>query len=184
MRKANEGQIRISFNEAVPSKQLVYEDTFPESLPTIEDVKKEFGTLVWCKFTKCQWNKHVEGLQRTQGTLLNNRTYVPLNEQEAMWPGICTRGEIGIKYDEIRSASGAKIKVPSCFSAVTGVTGHMDFSKLLQSDGSALGGNIDSQNIYDGGEFGTPSGFTPGREKIINYGGQESKNRPIKEYDV
>ena len=184
MRKANEGRIAVHFSEAGAPEELVYEDTFPESLPTVEDVKKEFGTLVWCRFTKCQWNQHVEGLQRTQGTILKSRTYVPLNEQEAIWPGICTRGEIGIKYDEIRSSSGTKIKVPSCFSSSTGVTGHMDFSKLLQSDGSALGGNIESQNIYDSGQFGMPSGFTPGREKIIKYGGAESKNRPTKEYDV
>ena len=126
----------------------------------------------------------MEGLQRTQGTLLKNRTYVPLNEQEAMWPGICTRGEIGIKYDEIKSAAGIKIKVPSCFTSSTGVTGHMDFSKLLQSDGSALGGNIDSQNIHDAGQFEMPSGFTPGREKIVTYGGAESKSRPTKEYNL
>jgi len=184
VRKKNEGQIKISFNEAAPSKQVVYEDTFPDSLPTMEDIKKEFGTLVWCKFTKCQWNKHVEGLQRTQGTLLKSRTYVPVNEQEAVWSGICTRGEIGITYTEIRSATGKRVKVPSCFTSSTAVTGHMDFSSLLQSDGSALGGNIDSQHLYDEGAFGMPSGFTPGREKIIKYGGAESKTRPVKEYDV
>ena len=184
MRKANEGRIAIHFNEKSSDEPLTYEDTFPEELPTLEDVKGQYGTIVWCKFTKCTWNKQVKGLQRTQGTILKNRTYVPLNEQEAIWPGICTRGEIGIKYDEIRSAAGTKVKVPSCFSAATGVTGHMDFSKLLQSDGSALGGNIDSQNTYGAGEFGMPSGFTPGRERIISYGGQESKSRPTKEYNL
>ena len=184
MRKANEGRIAVHFNEKASVEELPYEDTFPEELPTIEDVRREFGTVVWCKFVKCTSNKSVEGLQRTHGTLLKSRTYVPLNEQEAIWPGICTRGEIGIKYDEIRSASGTKIKVPSCFTSSTSVTGHMDFSKLLQSDGSALGGNIDSQNTYGAGEFGMPSGFTPGREKIVNYGGQESKSRPTKEYDL
>lgn len=184
MRKKNEGQIKVSFNEPAPLKSLVYEDTFPDSLPTMEDIKEEFGTLVWCKFTKCQWNQQVEGLQRTQTTILKNRTYVPINEREALWSGICTRGEIGITYTEIRSATGNKVKVPSCFTSSTGITGHMDFSQLLQSDGSALGGNIDSQNTYDSGQFGMPSGFTPGRERIVTYGGAESKNRPVKEYDV
>ena len=107
--------------------------------------------VVWCKFTKCQFNTTVKGLQRTTGTLLNNRTYVPISEQEHIWDGICTRDEIAIKYDEVRTSSGSKIKVPSCFSAVTGVTGHIDFTRFLNSDGSPLGGNIDSQHVSDAG---------------------------------
>ena len=40
-------------------------------------------------------------------------------------------------------------------------------------------------NTYGAGEeFGTPSGFTPGRERIVKYGGAESLSRPTKEYDL
>ena len=144
-------EIQISFNEPVEEEKLEYKDDFPESLPTIEEVKQEFGTLVWCKFTKCQWNRRVKGWQRTTGTILNNRTYTPISEQEHTWIGICGRDEIAIKYDEIRGQSGSKTRVPSCFSAVTGVSGHMDFSRLLQPDGSPIGGNIDSQHVSDAG---------------------------------
>ena len=183
MRKANEGKISVSFNESVEEKR-VYEDQFPDDLPTIEEVKEKYGTVVWCKFRDCINNQEVKGLQRTSGTLLKRRGFTPIVEQEAIWPGICIREEIGIQFMEVRGSGGSKVKVPSCFVAGTNKTGHMDFSKLLQSDGSALGGNIDSQNIYDGGQFGTPSGFTPGRERIVNYGGQESKSRPSKEYNL
>ena len=183
MRKVNEGKIAVYFNDGAKDKEVTYEDTFPEDLPTLEDVKEKYGTVVWCKFTKCVNNQEVAGLQRTSGTLLKKRGYTPLNEQEATWPGICTRDEIAIKFDVVRTG-GTNIKVPSCFTASTRVTGHMDVSKLLQSDGSALGGNIDSQNTFDAGQFGTPSGFTPGREKIVNYGGKESKSRPTKEYNL
>ena len=117
----------------------------------LDDVKKEFGVVVWCKYRDCINNKEIKGLQRTSGTLLKKRGYIPLNEQEAVWSGICTRDEIAIKYDEVRSAGGAKFKVPTCFVAATNKTGHMDFSRLLQPDGSPFGGNIDSQHVSSSG---------------------------------
>ena len=147
-------EIQVGFHDPVPEKVRKYEDTFPEDLPTMEDVKAKYGKVVWCKYTKCQFNEEVEGLQRTTGTILKNRTYNPISEQEHPWPGICTKDEIGIKFDEVRTASGTKFKVPTCFSAVTGVSGHMDFSKLLQGDGTPFGGNIDSQHASTDG-FGT-----------------------------
>jgi hypothetical protein len=144
-------EIQISFSSKVEKEQLEYEDKFPEDLPTLEEVKKKYGVVVWCKFTACINNEEVAGLQRTSGTLVKRRGYTPLNEQEAIWPGICTRNEIAIKYDEIRTAGGRKVKVPSCFVAATNKTGHIDFSKFLKSDGSPLGGNIDSQHVSNAG---------------------------------
>ena len=79
------------------------------------------------------------------GTVLNNKTYKPISEQEHIWPGICTREEIAIKFDEVRGTSGSKIKVPSCFVAATNKTGHIDFMNSLQSDGTPYGGSMDSQ---------------------------------------
>ena len=184
MKRANEGRMAVHFNEPAVVEELVYEDQFPDDLPTIKEVKEKYGTVVWCKFRDCINNQEVKGLQRTSGTILKSRTYEPIAEQEAIWPGICTRDEIGIQFTEIRGHGGSKVKVPSCFVSGTNKTGHMDFSKLLQSDGSALGGNIDSQNTYDAGEFGMPSSFTTGRERIIKYGGADSKHRPTKEYNL
>jgi len=156
LRKIDRG-IRIFFNSPAKKDKLEYKDKFPKNLPTFEDVKAKYGKVVWCKYTGCQHNLRVKGLQRTTGTLLKNRTYSPLNEQEHIWDSICTRDEIGIKYDEFVTPRGARIKIPSCFSSVTGVSGHMDFSKLLQSDGSPLGGNIDSQHVSDSGYGGLDS---------------------------
>jgi len=151
-------EIQIHFTSPVEKKKLEYKDKFPKSLPTLDDVKKEHGVVVWCKFTKCQYNKEVKGLQRTTGTMLNNRAYTPISEQEHTWNGICTRDEIGIKYDEVNTPNGTKFKVPTCFSAVTGVSGHIDFSRFLQSDGSPIGGNIDSQHVSDAGYGGLDAG--------------------------
>ena len=139
-------EIQVHFNEPLKRKKRDYKDKFPKGMKTLEDVKKEYGTVVWCKYLKCKNNKEVEGLQRTSGTILGNRAYNPINEQEHVWEGICTKSEIAIKYDEIVTASGTKFKVPSCFSAVTGVSGHIDFSRLLQPDGSPFGGSIESQS--------------------------------------
>jgi len=128
-----------------------YKDKFPKKLPTIEDVKKEYGTVVWCKFTKCGSNQEVKNLQRTTGTLLKRTNYTPIIEQEHIWAGVCTRGEIGIQFDEMKLPHGAKVKVPSCYTAHTDKTGYWDFTQFLNSDGSPLGGNIDSQNVSDDG---------------------------------
>jgi len=144
MRKAKpEIQIYFSSKE---EKALKYEDSYPDEFESLEDVKEQFGVVVWCKYTDCINNKEIKGLQRTSGTLLKKLAFTPLNEQEAIWPGICTRDEIGINYTETRTAGGGKVKVPSCFVAATNKTGHMDFSRLLQPDGSPYGGNIDSQH--------------------------------------
>ena len=150
-------EIQISFNSGVKEKKRKYEDTFPDSLPDIEAVKEKYGVIVWCKYTACINNKQVKDLQRTTGTVLNRRGYTPLNDQEAIWPGICTRNEIAINYTEVRTGRGSKIKVPSCFVAATNKTGHIDFSKFLNSDGSPLGGNIDSQHVSDAGYGGLDS---------------------------
>ena len=144
-------QIRIGFTSPIEQEPKEYKDSFPDDLKTIEDVKQKYGKVVWCQYTKCKHNEAVQGLQRTSGTLLKNRAYVPINEQEHIWANICTRDEIGIKFDAVLTASGVKIKVPSCFTSVTGVSGHKDWSSLLQGDGTPLGGNIDSQNTLDKG---------------------------------
>jgi len=143
------------FTMAFPGKKEVkkreYKDKYPKKLPTLEDVKKKHGTIVWCKFSKCASNQEIEGLQRTTGTLLKRQNYKPINEQEHIWAGVCTRGEIGIQFDEMTLPHGAKIKVPSCYTAHTDKTGYWDFSQFLNSDGSPLGGNIDSQHASDDG---------------------------------
>jgi len=143
-------EIQVNFNSPVEKKKREYEDSFPEELPTIADVKEKYGVVVWCKYIGCTHNQEVKGLQRTSGTILKNKTYKPLNEQEHIWEGLCTRAEIAIKYNEVHNGS-AKLKVPSCFSASTKASGHIDFSRFLNSDGSPLGGNIDSQHVSDSG---------------------------------
>tara|TARA_R110000824_G_scaffold273282_2_gene461760 strand:+ start:417 stop:923 length:507 start_codon:yes stop_codon:yes gene_type:complete len=148
--------IQISFNSGIEKKKLEYEDTFPDDLPTIEDVKEKYGTVIWCKYTGCKDNKEVEGLQRTSGTVLKNMAYEPIFDQDHIWTGICTRKEVAIKFDEVRTA-GAKVKVPSCFTASSKKSGHVDFSQFLQSDGSPLGGNIESQHVSDDGYGGLDS---------------------------
>ena len=91
--------------------------------------------------------------RRLRLKLLKNRTYKPIGEQEHIWSTICTRDEIGIKFQEV-TPSGKKntsVKVPFCFVAANKSSGHIDFSRFLNSDGSPLGGNIDSQHVSDDG---------------------------------
>ena len=155
-------EIQVNFSSTVEKKKREYADEFPKTLPTLKEVKEKYGVVVWCKYVGCKSNQEVKGLQRTSGTLLKNRTYNPLNEQEHIWEGICTRDEIAIKFDEVRTGS-TKIKVPSCFTASSKSAGHIDFSRFLNSDGSPLGGNIDSQHVSDAGYGAMESNSMYGR---------------------
>jgi hypothetical protein len=122
----------------------VYEDRFPEGT-TLEDLKEKHGVVIWCKYYACVNNKQVEDTQRTTGSLRKNPQYKPISEKNNVWKGVCTRDEIGIDFEQFFS-SGAKFKVPACYNAATNKTGYMDFSKLLQSDGSPYGGSLESQS--------------------------------------
>ena len=135
--------------KAVPEAP-VYEDKFPEGT-TLEDLKQEHGVVVWCKYLACINNKQFKDTQRTTGALRKNSSYKPIGVKDNVWEGVCTRNEIGVGFQEFFS-NGAKFKAPMCFNAATNKTGYMDFSKLLQSDGSPYGGNIDSQSPEHGTE--------------------------------
>lgn len=151
-------EIQVSFTGKVEQERREYRDTFPDDLPTLDAIKEKYGVVVWCKYTECINNEKIDSLQRTSGTLLKKRGFTPLNEQDAIWPGICTRNEIAINYSETITSKGTKIKVPSCFVSATNKTGHMDWSRLLNSDGTPLGGNIDSQHPSDAGYGALDSG--------------------------
>ena len=156
LQKVNQN-IRVYTDSKKEKKKKEYKNKFPKGLKKLDDVKDKYGVVVWCKFLDCKNNKEIEDLQRTSGTLLKNRTYKPLSEDEATWTGICTRNEIAITYNEIMTSTKSKFKVPSCFVAATNKTGHIDFTRFLQSDGSPIGGNIDSQHVSDVGYGGLDS---------------------------
>lgn len=149
-------EIQVYFSSEEKETDRVYEDTFPKKLPTLEDIKEKYGAVVWCNFKECKYNSEVNGLQRTSGTLLKNIAYKPFNEQRAIWSRICTRDEIAIQFNEV-GVGTQKVKVPSCFVASSKNHGHIDFTRFLNSDGSPLGGNIDSQHVSDAGYGGLDS---------------------------
>ena len=144
-------EIRQAFIGPAKKKIRKYEDTFPKDLPTIEDVKAKHGTVVWCKYTDCKYNQEIDDLQRTSSSIMKNKTYKPIGEQEHIWVNICTRNEISIKFQEVTPKKNTTVKVPFCFTAANKSSGHIDFSRFLNSDGSPLGGNIDSQHVSDDG---------------------------------
>ena len=147
LQRMNHGQIRVDFMEPTP-KVPTQEDKLPEGV-TEEELKQEYSKLVWCEYYGCKWNRQV-GAERTLKTILKNKAYKPFNEDEGM-KGLCGRpDEIAIRFKTIVAGS-QKHKVPVCFTCNTGVSGHVDFSKFLQPDGSPWGGNIDSQHASDAG---------------------------------
>jgi len=146
-------EIKIQFNEKY-EEQVEYEDKLPETV-TADDIKQEFGKVVWCEFYECFWNKRVKDLQRTWGSIIGNPNYVPIgsNPTEAVFQGICSRPEeIVLRFRSVRTTTGQSQAVPYCYTAAkNGKTGHVDFSSLLQSDGTPYGGNIDSQHVSNQG---------------------------------
>jgi len=116
-----------------------YVDKIPKDM-TAEEFKEKYGVVVWCDYFGCRHNVQVADTQRTTGTLLQKREYQPLGKDAGVWRGLCTRGEIGLKY------VGGK---PECFTAAVRKTGHMSFAGLLQSDGSPYGGSLESQHPED-----------------------------------
>lgn len=126
------------------------EDKLPKGM-TEEEFKAKYAKVVWCDYYQCVHNVQPDGAKRTIATLLENPEYKPLGPKDAMIRGLCTRGEIGIKYKEIKTTGGVKHKVPECFnSAGNKNKGGMDFSKLLQSNGTPHGGSIESGNADTG----------------------------------
>ena len=128
-----------------------YKDKLPKDW-TVEEFKEKYGVVVWCDYFECKHNVQYENIQRTTGTLLKNKGYQPLGKDAGVWRGLCTRGEIGLKY------AGDK---PECFTAAVRKTGHMNFAGLLQSDGSPYGGSLESQHPEDV-SFDIPSNWDRG----------------------
>ena len=108
-----------------------YKDTYTEEFSSIEDIRKAYGTVVWCRYKDCISNLAVPGVSRTTGNVKRILGFTPINPAEEVWNRICQRGEIAIDYKEIRTPGGMKQKVPQCFTVATGVTGHIDMSRFL-----------------------------------------------------
>ena len=146
-----------------------YVDKLPEGM-TAEEFREKYGVVVWCDYFGCKYNTQVEDTQRTTGTLLQKRGYQPLGKDAGVWRGLCTRGEIGVKY------LGDK---PECFTSAVRKTGNVSFAGLLQSDGTRYGGSIESQHPSD---FSYETlGRWDGRDKAPRRGIVKPN---IKEYNV
>ena len=153
LQRVNQGKIRVDFIAPLP-ETTTSKDKLPEGM-TEEDLKAEYSKLVWCEYYACKHNKQI-GAERTLKTILKNKAYTPFADDPGM-RGLCGRAEeIAIRFKTIVSGS-QKYKVPACFLSNTAVTGHVDFTKLLQPDGSPWGGNIDSQHVSDDGYGGMDS---------------------------
>ena len=100
------------------------------------------GKSKW-DFEDCFWNTYVKGLHKTKGSILGNKNYVPFGVTG--FANVCARPEIAITSNTYKIGS-QKRTLPTCFTtAKNGKTGHVDFSKLLQTDGTPYGGSLESQ---------------------------------------
>ena len=121
-----------------------YKSTLPEGM-TDENLREAYGKVVWCKFNACKYNNQIIGVQRTTSDITNNQSFKPINEQTHIWDGICVRSEIALDF-KIITSNNVQHKIPACYVASSDSRNKMDWSKLLQSDGTPYGGSIESQN--------------------------------------
>ena len=123
--------------------QDMTEDSLPEGV-TEEEFKQQYAKIVYCNYTDCFWNTRIDGLKKTKASLLQNRRYVPLGVPG--FSAVCSRTEIAIQLNTYTRGT-QKQPIPTCFTtAKNGKTGHMDFARLLQSDGTPYGGSLESQH--------------------------------------
>ena len=105
----------------------------PENCVELQRYKK----LIYCDDSQCLWNLPI----KTSKQILPHKGYRPIGN-DYQYNGICARGDVGLSYREMQSRDG-NYKVTRCqVRSDRGISGHMDFAKLLQSDGTAQGGVI------------------------------------------
>ena len=110
-----------------------------------------YKKLVWCTASDCLWNVPVkEGYH-----ISYHKDWKPLGSADA-YKGICGRREVGVKPETLMTGN-VKRKIVECkFYSDRSLSGHIDFAKLLQPDGTPYGGNINSQQYgmpYSGEAF-------------------------------
>ena len=141
-------EIQIHFNSDKEEVKREYEDKFTKELPTFEDVKKKYGAVVWCKYIDCKYNQEIKGLQRTSGTLLKSRTWKPIVEQEAIWPAICTRDEIAIKFDETYMKGSSTTKDNKLKEAFKSVAKNVAMTPFITPISGVVTGLKTAYDIY------------------------------------
>ena len=144
MHKKQSSNFYLNRNHRKLKTSREYKSTLPEGM-TDENLREAYGKVVWCKFTDCKYNTQVEGVQRTTSDITNNSSFKPISEKDHIWDSICVRNEIALEFTVITS-NNVKHKIPACYVASSDSRKKMDWSKLLQSDGTPYGGNIESQN--------------------------------------
>lgn len=94
--------------------------------------------LVYCEDYRCLWNVPVSPGRFVK----HHQNWKPIGDA-GKYRGICGRPELGLMKENDIEHLGKKIKVTRChYRSSKKIGGHMDFSKLVNSDGNPYGGNI------------------------------------------
>lgn len=107
----------------------------PNERPELEKYKM----LVFCKFYECAWNVPIEdGVH-----IPHHKDWKPFSDGDAdKYKGICGRGALGLSRVEYKQDSTKKVIAKCDHRSDTHISGHQDFARLLQSDGSPFGGTL------------------------------------------
>lgn len=108
----------------------------PESCDGIKQHKK----ILWCDASKCLWNVPVKPGKH----ISHHKDWKPLGDSDR-YQGICGRLEVGLRFGTIKTAETKHIVTQCAFMSDKALSGHIDFAKLLQPNGSPYGGLITSQ---------------------------------------
>ena len=122
----------------------------PENCKEMQGHKR----LTYCAATECLWNVSI----KPGKDVPHHKGWEPMTNDPA-YKGICgRRGGAGLSPETLQSSTnpGAERQIVKCdHHSYTGLKGHIDFAKMLQSDGTPYGGNLDSNSSGSYEAYGT-----------------------------
>lgn len=118
------------------------EECVHADVETCELTFRQYAIVVFCDDTKCMWNILIP---KEKKYVKHNKDHTPFPADYAK--GICGRKEIHVLPKDFLTKL-SRFHVSSCSTrSDKGISGHMDFSRLLKPDGTVYGGSIESQNV-------------------------------------
>lgn len=123
--------------EAKNTGCLVFgEDCLKEEHSECRGLFLRWAKIVWCQDAKCIWN--VPSPQKK--IVKKHKDYQPFSGEG--YRGICSRPELALDPQTIKTLERKYVLATCSVRSDRGISGHMDFAKLLQGNGTPYGGNI------------------------------------------
>lgn len=123
----------IEMNKACP---IFGEDCKEEKHVVCMEEYGQYMKVIFCDDDRCLWNKAIE----TKKFVKNHKDHTPFPND--YYRGICSRPEVGLRPGTFENRTTKRHFTTCSVRSDRHIEGHLDFSRLLKSDGTVHGGNI------------------------------------------